>query len=127
MVASPRVLLVEDDSAYAEAVAYAFEEFAPTYTVDITSTLAAALAAVAQASYDVVLLDLRLPDAMDLAGLYTFVHAVPGLTHLVVLTAYRDYQEEVEALGVTYLNKNDAIGRDLVARVQHLVDAARAS
>ena len=65
-----RVLLIEDDECDAEIVVRALRASdAAEYSVEIVARLADAFRNIFQNSHDIILLDLGLPDGMDLSGL----------------------------------------------------------
>src|SRR5690349_7776499 len=90
-----RVLLVEDDPAHTYLQSRALEHAAPPDglppVVTHAPTLAAALGALAQGEFDVMLLDLMLPDS---AGVHTLdaVRGHEGGAAIVVLTSLHDEQ-----------------------------------
>src|SRR5438132_13616871 len=81
-----RILLVEDDPAYAELTrAMLRTTSGTTVTLDHTTSVHAAVDKLADSQYDIVLLDLGLPDAQELEALNSLVGAAPDLP-LVILT-----------------------------------------
>ena len=81
-----RILLVEDDPAYAELTrAMLRTNGGSNVTLDHTASVHAAVAKLADNAYDIVLLDLGLPDAQELEALSSLVGAAPDLP-LVILT-----------------------------------------
>ncbi len=114
MPASPRVLVVEDDVAIADAVVYSLRR--EGMCAEVAGTLAAARPALA--AVDVVILDLGLPDGSGFS-LLEDVRRVPG-PRVVVLTS-RD--EEVECVAALEAGADDFVAkpfspRELVARVR---------
>ena len=61
-----RVLLVEDNEGDARLVRYMLEEVAPSFELTRAQRLVTALEYLDRSTYDVVLLDLSLPDARGL-------------------------------------------------------------
>lgn len=115
-----RVLMVEDEADLAILVrgGLAREGFA----VDIAATLAEAREAVASVRYDVVLLDLTLPDGDGLDLLRQW-RRQQNPTPVVVLTARDSLDEKVAGLNVgadDYLGKPYAVA-ELVARVRAIM------
>ncbi len=91
---SPRVLrllLVEDDSADAMFFRALIERAHLAYDLHRVSTLAEALGSLTEpgAAFDVILLDLGLPDSTGLEGATRLTGAVPGIP-IVVLTGSND-------------------------------------
>jgi len=80
----PRVLVVEDDPAVAAIAAL---ELGALAQVDKAATLREALAAVRRAHYDLLVLDLRLPDGDGTVVWETLHHAQPAL-RFIVLSGY---------------------------------------
>jgi signal transduction histidine kinase len=84
-----RVLLVEDDDAYATFLHTQLSGLSASIRLERVSTLTAAIAALDGAKFDAVLLDLGLPDSF---GLETFdrLSAAASAVPIVVLTAHDD-------------------------------------
>jgi diguanylate cyclase (GGDEF)-like protein/PAS domain S-box-containing protein len=113
-----RVLLVEDNAADAEATsdALAFSR-TPRCTVTHVGRLADAHARLARERFDVVLLDLGLPDARGLDGVHTLRAAAPE-TAIVVLSGLGSEAVALDALTTgaqDYLVKGQA-GDDALKR-----------
>ena len=90
-----RVLLVEDDMALAEAVASHVR--GKGFAVDHVATLASARAALPVAAWDVVLLDLHLPDG-DGLSLIPLVRRKSADILIVVLTARDQVSDRIRGL-----------------------------
>lgn len=92
------ILLVEDDSGDAELL-YDLLEQMPNVQFDIThvTRLAEARAKVSEEPYDVILLDLALPDSQGMDTIRSMVSAAPDIP-LVVLTGLNDEDTGLEAL-----------------------------
>jgi len=90
-----RVLLVEDDRMIAEAVRTALEQ--DGHTVDLIRDGAAAAAALAASSFDIVLLDLGLPKRDGLSVLRD-ARARGTATPVIVITARDDVQSRIAGL-----------------------------
>ena len=88
------LLIVEDEDVLARSLVRAFTQ--QGYDVHHASTLAAADRAVAQASPDVVLLDLRLPDGSGLEWLATIPEGQPYFLYLHYID---DHVTRLDALG----------------------------
>jgi signal transduction histidine kinase/DNA-binding NarL/FixJ family response regulator len=84
-----RVLLVEDNPGDAELIRGALEQAHPGTTLVCVERLSEALARAGDGAWDVVLLDLSLPDAFDLTGANRFHASFPDLP-IVVLTSRED-------------------------------------
>lgn len=97
-MASIRILLVEDSRINAKIVhGFLAEGRSDVYEVVDARSLAEALDALEKAPFDVVLLDLMLPDSDDMATVDAVRAKVPD-TAIVVLTASADTKTAKEAL-----------------------------
>ena len=118
-----RVLLVEDNPGDAQLVRYALRETrSPVFQVTHVATLAAAIAAVTgDGPFDVVLLDLSLPDS---AGLNTLsrLQRVSARVPIVIMTGFDDPLFADHALEVgaqDYLVKSDDPERTVVRAIRY--------
>jgi diguanylate cyclase (GGDEF)-like protein len=84
-----RVLLIEDDAIEAELVKSELSTFGPAYDVKHHDRLRTAIASLRDSTYDIVLLDLHLPDGAGLANLHRMKAAAPQLP-VVILTNLED-------------------------------------
>ncbi len=92
-----RALLVEDDPADAGLVRHALRTVRRRPSVHHTETLGAALEALNAESFDVVLLDLSLPDSLGFDTVRRMREAAPALP-LVILTGRDDDDFAVQAM-----------------------------
>jgi diguanylate cyclase (GGDEF)-like protein len=121
-----RILLVEDDPAYAELTrAMLRTTSASSVELDHTTSVHAAINKLTGGgSYDIVLLDLGLPDAQELEALNSLVGAAPDLP-LVILTGM---ESEVLALQAVkggaqdYLIKGQATPELLVRAIRYAIE-----
>ncbi len=90
-----RILLIEDDEILGEAVRD--HVVAGGHAVDWFTTLSDASAAVAVASYGLILLDLRLPDGTGLTLLRDLRHREDA-TPIIILTAHDQISDRIEGL-----------------------------
>ena len=90
-----RILLLEDDAALGRGVAMALER--PARTVERVETLAGAQSCLAQTRYDLLILDINLPDGSGLKLLRT-LRAGGDCTPVIVLTANDLEIDEVTGL-----------------------------
>lgn len=108
-----RVLIVEDNLGDAALIRQALEdERAPRYLLRVAQTLADGLAALAEASFDVAVVDLNLPDCRGLEILERVTAQSPALP-VVVLTARDDAalgRRAVDAGAADFLVKGWALG-----------------
>jgi len=115
-----RVLIVDDELEVADLVARALREGA--WACDVAASGAAALTAMGTVSYDVVVLDLGLPDMDGFAVCRTW-RARGGTTPILMLTARGDLADRVNGLDAgadDYLAKPFAI-EELSARLRALL------
>jgi len=122
---STRVLVCDDDRPSCSVVEGLL--FPTQMTVDAVDTAAAALDAVRRGSYDVVLMDLVLPD-MDGLDLMTSVRALPGRAGripIIVMTAkvMREDRERAMAAGANGFMTKPVSGRMLVDTIRSVVTA----
>jgi len=94
-----KILLADDDSNYCRLVKIALQRATPPmrFAVETAGSLAAALKHLNNTSFDLVLLDLGLPDSY---GLDTFdmVHRIHSPVPIVMLTGLEDEQVSIEAI-----------------------------
>jgi two-component system cell cycle response regulator len=112
-----RVLLVEDNPGDARLVEILLSETGSGFAVSNADTLGGALEELVRSAYDVVLLNLSLPDSSGLETVERMRRAAPGIP-LVVLSGQDDEEIALQALqsGVEdYLVKGRGDG-DLIAR-----------
>ena len=85
-----RLLLVEDDALYAGFIGATLMGAASArFQHDHVASIRAAVRQLSQTTYDLVLLDLGLPDVIDLEGLTTVVNLVPDVP-VVILSSAED-------------------------------------
>jgi signal transduction histidine kinase len=93
-----RVLLVEDEPAYARLLREALRDAeGPPHEVTWVDTLARALEALRGATFDIVLLDLGLPDADGSEALLRVCEAAPSVP-IVVLSARNDLDVALQSM-----------------------------
>lgn len=119
------ILLVEDNPADIKIVTRMLS-LKPDEPVHLTSTitLAEALEAITQQSYDAALLDLSLPDS---SGLATFMrlHEEAPLLPIIVLTGLNDRRMALEAMrggAQDYLSKHELDGRFLLRILRYAIE-----
>jgi sigma-B regulation protein RsbU (phosphoserine phosphatase) len=119
---SLRVLLVEDDPGDARLAQVELANCSrPAMTVDRVATLAEARDSLRHTAFDVVLLDLSLPDSVGMATV-AGVQAVAPTTPIVVLTGLDDPDTAEAVLGVgaqDYLTKDMMGGRELLRSIRY--------
>jgi signal transduction histidine kinase len=120
----PRVLLVEDSPSDARLIQQILlENDANGFEVDIAGQLDEALARMRAERFDVVLLDLGLPDC---TGIETLVRASAAAPHMpiVVLTGADDEAISLEAIrrgGQDYLIKNQVDGQIVANSIRYAI------
>jgi len=92
-----RLLLVEDDPADARVVERHLVDAGGGITSDWVQTVAEAAQRLQKEEYDLILLDLGLPDASGLEALVA-LRAVADLTPIIVLTGSDDYKQGLSAV-----------------------------
>jgi diguanylate cyclase (GGDEF)-like protein len=124
-----RVLLVEDNPGEARALQEAIQEAAGSdFSMETTGRLANALKILGDGGFDVVLLDLTLPDEH---GLDTFLKLKAQATRVpvVVLIGREEEMLALEAVrhgAQDYLFKGGISGRSVVQSMRHAIDLKRA-
>ncbi len=102
-----RILIIEDEALFAQAVAKRLEKAGHACTR--AATLAEGLAAAARLQPDLVLLDLRLPDGDGLERLPGLLESHPErVTPVIVMTAFGEVADAVRAMklgAADYLKK----------------------
>src|ERR1051325_1948247 len=92
------VLLVEDEPAYAELIQEILNTtVSSAFELTHAGRLSAALERLANERFDVVLLDLSLPDRQGLAT-YEDLHALAPSAPIIVLTGHDDDQLALQAV-----------------------------
>ncbi|UUO05615.1 diguanylate cyclase [Blastopirellula sp. J2-11] len=128
-----RLLLVEDNDADARIIQFHLETCSDIRAlVDRVGTLSDAIAATHDHSYDVLIVDMGLPDCSGLANVTRLREAAPTAT-IIVLTADDDDEDALEAIrhgAQEYLSKQQLRGplltraiRHSLTRQQHLLTA----
>src|SRR3954466_8697826 len=120
-----RILLVEDDPAYAELTRAMLRTTSGTaITLDHATSVHQAVDTLAEGKYDIVLLDLGLPDAQELEALNSLVGAAPDLP-LVILTGTENEVLALQAVkggAQDYLIKGQATPELLVRAIRYAIE-----
>lgn len=116
-----RILLIEDHQGCAEGFIVLMEAYLPEATVTHCTTLQDAADALEQdAPFDVIVLDLSLPDAKETVGVRLLVRLAPD-TPIIVYTAYPQYRDACTQQGVgIYLIKANCDGHELADTVRRI-------
>src|SRR5215831_15645826 len=126
--ATTTVLLIEDNPGDADLVCERLAEVtSPRFRVRHVARLDEALRLVGKEDFDVLLVDLALPDAQGLDTVRS-LRAVYGEVPLVVLTGLHDEQVGLEAVregAQDYLVKGDLSGRALVRAMRYALERQR--
>ncbi len=125
-----RILLVEDSPGDARLVEILLGEGAPAHTfhLDHVENLGDALGRLGDTTYDVVLLDLSLPDSHGLDTLNAVLTAAPRLP-IVVLTGTADNEVALKAVhsgAQDYLVKGEGDGRTIHRALSYAIERTRA-
>jgi len=94
-MAKTRVLLVDDEKSFRDIISEELSHIG--YSLDTTRTLAEARGLLAGKTFDVVLLDLRLPDGNGL-DLLAELHTSRPDTQVVVLTAFGTVEDAIRSM-----------------------------
>jgi PAS domain S-box-containing protein len=127
---STKVLLIEDESSYLELLEAVLKD-SPSrqFQSQAARTLESALNQIARTKFDVILLDLSLPDTHGLAS-YTKVHAAARATPIVVLTGVDDEKLALQAVregAQDYLVKGQVDAKILVRVIQYAIERKAAA
>ncbi|GAB4296521.1 MAG: hypothetical protein Fur0025_34140 [Oscillatoriaceae cyanobacterium] len=127
---SVKILLVEDNSAEAILLGEILTEANTTrFAIEHVKRLEEALEKLAQECFDIVLLDLTLPDSQGLESLSTVISQYPSLP-VVVLTNMNDDRLAVEAVRLgaqDYLVKRLVNAELLVRSVRYAIERKQVS
>ncbi len=118
-----KVLLVEDNASYAETLQKCLE-YTRAFGATRVKSLKEAEAILSQEAFDVVLLDLSLPDSSGLETIQKVRGVSPALP-IVVLTGTEDESLGLEAvqLGVQdYLLKGETEGRQIARAIRYSIE-----
>ncbi|QDU93978.1 response regulator [Lignipirellula cremea] len=118
-----QVLLIDDDELDAELAQRALSKAASQFCVTHKTSLTDGLQTLQQGCFDVVLLDLGLPEGRGLETLHAFMNGAPPVP-LVVLTGLSDHEAAMEALdegAQEFLCKCDVNTRSLSQTIRHAV------
>ncbi len=123
-----KILLVEDNLADAELIQEILSEFEDyQFTIAHAWRVSEALKQLAATEFDVVLLDLSLPDSWGLETLMQVKAQAPTIP-LVVLTGSHDEEQALEAVrkgAQDYLLKGQLVGALLVRAIHYAIERNR--
>jgi PAS domain S-box-containing protein len=115
----PRILIVDDEAAHAEAIRRALEGGGMWNEIRVAGALAEYRAMVSSSPPDIALLDLNLPDGKALEVLTSPPEAAPF--PIIIMTSYGDERTAVEALkagALDYLVKSAGAFMDMPHTVE---------
>lgn len=123
-----KVLLVEDNPGDAKLLDLMLEEALPTYSLIHANSLAEAVGIIRSKQFDVILLDLSLPDASGHQGFWQ-LHAVAFATPIIVMTGLDDEalaSELAQAGAQDFLVKGSVDARILQRAMRYAIERKRA-
>ncbi len=122
------VLLIEDDPGYARMIQEMIAEFGkPDLDLTYSDTLTKGLDSLAKENFDVILLDLTLPDSDGLETLLRIKGLVPDIP-IVVLTSLEDEKIALKAVQESaqdYIYKGDVRPTLLIRAIKYAVERKR--
>ncbi len=122
------VLIVEDDPGDAKLVQRMLREYAHLYETELVGSVSAAIKRLHDGSFEVVLLDIGLPDSQGIDTVLTVHTECPGIP-IVVLTGADDEQTGVRAVRIgaqDFIGKGMADARLLTRSIRYAVERKRA-
>jgi DNA-binding NtrC family response regulator len=122
-----KILLIEDNSGDVELIREMLSDIAGGYALTTADRLASGLSSLEEASFDVVLLDMGLPDSMGIETLRDIQDKAPNLP-IVVLTGLSDEEFAVQAIGFgaqDYLVKGQFDGPVLSRSMRYAIERKR--
>ena len=121
-----RLLLVDDHPIMRMGVCQLVREEWPDALIDEAPTIAAALAHIAAAKPDLVVLDLSLPDATGIEGATRVLRALPGVPVLVLsLNAEAAYAARLMQLGAAGYLPKDRAAEELRTALRRIHEGGR--
>lgn len=123
-----RILLVEDNRADAVLMEDMLRRSSPSFQLSWVNRLGEAVEKLREGSFDVILLDLTLPDSRGLVTLEKLLAAARS-TPIVVVTGVEDEEVGVQAIrqgAQDYLVKGAATGRTVARVIRYAIDRWRA-
>ncbi|MDY6834648.1 MAG: ATP-binding protein [Chloroflexota bacterium] len=119
------VLLVEDDPGDARLVRRVLKkQLEPSFSVEVSERLSAALVRIREVEFDIMLLDLSLPDSQGVQTVAKVISEAPH-TPVVVLTGLDSQEVGLEALqrgAEDYLTKGQDIPNLLVRTIRYAIE-----
>jgi PAS domain S-box-containing protein len=119
------VLVIEDNPGDARLIRELMEESGPgRFKIRVATDFKQGLAALAEARYDIALLDLSLPDSSGLSGLLRLRAEYPELP-IVIMTGFNDEELAVQATRAgaqDYLIKGESPSHALARSVRYAIE-----
>ena len=129
-MANIRVLLIEDDILDAEQVMRSFNSVFPrVFDVVHVTRFLDATDEIKKRSFQVVILDLGLPDNKGLNGVKTLMQLIPSVP-VIVLTGIEDEDSAMEAISLgaqEFLSKNELAPSSLIRSIRHAIKRKQVS
>lgn len=122
-----KVLLVEDDASDAETVTRLLDENVKHFVVERVERLDGAIKIASEPIFDVVLLDLGLPDSIGLSTFQQFHETHPQVP-VVILTGLEDDKTALEAIQIgalNYISKSEISSDFLSSVLIHAIERKR--
>lgn len=117
------VLLIEDNLADAKLIEYMLKDVGPQYNVANTSTFGEGMKALNEKTYDLLLLDLSLPDSFGMQTVENATKEAPNVP-IIILTGRDDEEfalEVVKAGAQDYLIKGQFEGPVLARTIRYAI------
>ncbi len=123
-----RVLMIEDDTDFVYLITESIRQKSPIdIDIDVEHSLSAGLKRLESGGYEVVLLDLHLPDSGGIETLHTVINAAPDMP-IVVLSGGGDDTTALEVVkqgAQDYLFKEDADGLFIGRVLRYAIERKR--
>ena len=124
-----RVLVIEDSITDAELISIYLEDVSTAdYQVDTTDTLQRGLNAIRNTRFDVILVDLSLPDSFGIDTCRRVFEAAPDIA-IIVLTGLDDEEKPLDAMKAgaqDYLVKGQIDGSVLSRAIRYSIERQKA-
>src|SRR5262245_17620871 len=121
----PRVLIVEDDEGYAALVGSLLDSVTSVrFSHDRAASLSSAVEQLSRGPYQIVLLDLGLPDAQHLEALTALINMVPDVP-VIVLSGAEDEELALQAVKTgaqDYLLKGQATAEIIGRSIRYAIE-----
>lgn len=122
-----KMLLIEDDQGDAFLTREILRESQQNISIDVAGRLSEALGRIGQGHFDIILMDLGLPDSNGLET-FTKVYGKAGETPVVVFTGLSDEDTGLQAVNQgaqDYVCKGELNGRSLARIIRYAIERKR--